>query len=142
MRVPLLPRRGLLVAVLAGLAWPDRAMALSATSYMVFFNSGRSDISPQGGNTLRAFARDASNFGTEADVVVSGHTDSAEASDDLSFARAMAVRDRLIELGVPADGIAVSVYADRRPLVPTGPNTREPQNRRVEIVLTHRQRGR
>jgi OmpA-OmpF porin, OOP family len=138
MRPTRLACRGLLL--LAGLAWAGGAMALSPVSYIVFFNSGKADISPQGDNTLKAFAE---LFGKiDADAVVDAHTDSAEASDALSIARGMAVRDRLIELGVPADRIAVQINADRQMLVPTGPNTREPQNRRVAITFSVRQRRR
>ena len=53
----------------------------------------------------------------------------------LSLRRADAVRSELVRDGVPASVIAVHGYGDTHLLVPTGPNAREPQNRRVEIVL-------
>ncbi|MBQ5774021.1 MAG: OmpA family protein, partial [Acetobacter sp.] len=45
------------------------------------------------------------------------------------------VEAELIRNGVPASEIVIRGYGDSNPLVPTGPNTREPQNRRVEIIL-------
>jgi len=49
--------------------------------------------------------------------------------------RAQAVAAELVRLGVARTAIDISAYGDTRPLVATAPNTREPQNRRVEIVL-------
>ena len=40
-----------------------------------------------------------------------------------------------MRLGVPKNIIDIKAFGDTKPLVPTGPQTREPQNRRVEIVL-------
>jgi outer membrane protein OmpA-like peptidoglycan-associated protein len=37
--------------------------------------------------------------------------------------------------GVPASEISIHAYGETHLLVPTGPGVREPQNRRVEIVL-------
>jgi outer membrane protein OmpA-like peptidoglycan-associated protein len=37
--------------------------------------------------------------------------------------------------GVPREAIVVTAYGETRPLVPTADGVREPQNRRVEIVL-------
>ena len=53
----------------------------------------------------------------------------------LSIRRADSVKAELIRDGVPANVIEVHGYGDTHLLVPTGPNVREPQNRRVEIIL-------
>ena len=53
----------------------------------------------------------------------------------LSLRRAGSVRATLIRDGVAAAAIRVHGFGDARRLVPTGPDVREPQNRRVEIVL-------
>ena len=53
----------------------------------------------------------------------------------LSIRRAKSVKAELIRDGVPATAIDIHGYGESHPLVPTGPNTREPQNRRVEIIL-------
>lgn len=49
---------------------------------------------------------------------------------DYTLTKKGSIRD-----GVPASAIDVHGYGEAHPLVPTGPNTREPQNRRVEIIL-------
>jgi outer membrane protein OmpA-like peptidoglycan-associated protein len=36
---------------------------------------------------------------------------------------------------VPKNVITIQGFGESHPLVPTGPNVREPQNRRVEIIL-------
>lgn len=67
-----------------------------------------------------------------------GHADSA-GSDAYNFAlserRAEAVKAALVRLGVASDGVAVSWKGEKDPLIQTTDGIREPQNRRVEIVL-------
>jgi outer membrane protein OmpA-like peptidoglycan-associated protein len=53
----------------------------------------------------------------------------------LSLRRANAVKDSLVREGVPASAITVIGRGESNPLVPTGDGVREPQNRRVEIVV-------
>jgi hypothetical protein len=53
----------------------------------------------------------------------------------LSLRRANAVKNEMVRQGVPADAIAVVGKGETQLLVPTGDNVREPQNRRVEIVV-------
>jgi outer membrane protein OmpA-like peptidoglycan-associated protein len=45
------------------------------------------------------------------------------------------VAAELVRDGVPRAEIDIHAYGDTRPLVPTAPGVREPQNRRVEIIL-------
>jgi outer membrane protein OmpA-like peptidoglycan-associated protein len=45
------------------------------------------------------------------------------------------VAAELVRDGVPRDEIAVMGYGEANPLVPTAKGVREPQNRRVEIIL-------
>ncbi len=42
---------------------------------------------------------------------------------------------QLVKDGVPKKDIVITGFGETNPLVPTGPNVREPQNRRVEIVI-------
>jgi outer membrane protein OmpA-like peptidoglycan-associated protein len=53
----------------------------------------------------------------------------------LSLRRANAVKDALVRNGVPATAIAVVGRGEQGLLVPTADGVREPQNRRVEIVM-------
>ncbi|MFM9577855.1 OmpA family protein, partial [Streptomyces turgidiscabies] len=45
------------------------------------------------------------------------------------------VKNQLVTEGVPATAIQVIGKGEESPLVATGDNVREPQNRRVEIVI-------
>jgi outer membrane protein OmpA-like peptidoglycan-associated protein len=53
----------------------------------------------------------------------------------LSQRRADSVAAELVSDGVPKDEIVTQAFGDTNPLVPTAEGVREPQNRRVEIVL-------
>ena len=53
----------------------------------------------------------------------------------LSQRRAEAVASELVARGVNRGEIGVSAFGESRPLVQTADGVREPQNRRVEIVL-------
>jgi OOP family OmpA-OmpF porin len=53
----------------------------------------------------------------------------------LSLKRARTVSAELVRLGVPQSTIAIMAFGDTHPLVPTAAGVREPQNRRVEIIL-------
>ena len=53
----------------------------------------------------------------------------------LSLRRANAVKDALVRDGVPAQAITVIGRARQGLLVQTADGVREPQNRRVEIVI-------
>jgi outer membrane protein OmpA-like peptidoglycan-associated protein len=53
----------------------------------------------------------------------------------LSLRRANAVKNALVREGVPAAAITVIGRGEQGLLVPTADGVREPQNRRVEIVV-------
>ena len=53
----------------------------------------------------------------------------------LSQRRAQSVMSELVRLGIPAGNIVISWKGETEPLVPTPDGVREPQNRRVEIIL-------
>ena len=53
----------------------------------------------------------------------------------LSLRRANAVKNALVGEGVPATEISVVGRGEAQPLVQTADGVREPQNRRVEIVM-------
>ncbi len=69
---------------------------------------------------------------------MNGYTDtsgSAKYNQGLSVRRAQAVAAELVKDGVPRQAITIQGFGETHLLVPTGPNVREPQNRRVEIIL-------
>jgi len=116
----------------------SKAAALTPPSFMVFFSPNSPAITPLGDKAIEWAASAYQQRGIQARIVVSAHTDGAEAQSsriDLSPERGSAVKRRLIALGVPADKIEVEAYTDSRPLARVMPGTAEPQNRRVEIVF-------
>jgi OmpA-OmpF porin, OOP family len=107
------------------------------TSYMVFFDFNRSDLTPEAMEVVASAAAAARSSGMVR-IVVTGHTDtvgSASYNQRLSERRALAVKSQLVADGVPEAGIATIGKGFKDPLVPTGPNVREPQNRRAVIDL-------
>ncbi len=105
--------------------------------FIVFFDWDKSDLRPD----ALAILRDAAGYaksGGFTRIVATGHADRSGPDAynmRLSQRRAEAVRGELMRLGVPADYITTVAKGEREPLVPTPDGVREPQNRRVEIVL-------
>jgi outer membrane protein OmpA-like peptidoglycan-associated protein len=135
------------VAVLAGVAYkfgapavalpPPAANPASAPSFMVFFDWDRSNLSQQALNTIKQ-ASDQFKATGKARITATGHTDKSGPENynmALSLRRANTVKDALVRDGVPAMAISVIGKGETQPLVPTADGVREPQNRRVEIVL-------
>jgi OOP family OmpA-OmpF porin len=109
----------------------------SAPSFMVFFDWDRSNLSQQALNTIKQ-ASDQFKATGKARITATGHTDKSGPDDynmALSLRRANAVKDALVRDGVPPMAISVIGKGETQPLVPTADGVREPQNRRVEIVL-------
>ena len=71
-------------------------------------------------------------------IAVNGYTDTSGTpgyNQKLSIRRADAVAGELVRDGVPRNVISIQGFGETHLLVPTGANVREPQNRRVEIVI-------
>ena len=116
---------------------PPPAPMPAATSFMVFFDWDRSNLSQQALATIGQAAQAFKAKGS-ARITATGHTDTSGPENynmALSLRRANAVKDALVQNGVPATAIAVVGRGEQGLLVPTPDGVREPQNRRVEIVL-------
>ena len=116
---------------------PPPPPVVQPPSFMVFFDWDRSNLSAQALNTIKQAAQAYKSKGN-ARVTATGHTDTSgpEAYNmALSLRRANAVKDALVREGVPAAAIAVIGRGEQNLLVQTGDGVREPQNRRVEIVI-------
>ncbi len=116
---------------------PPPAPVVAPPSFMVFFDWDRSNLSAQALNTIKQ-AAGAYKAKGNARITATGHTDTSDTEAynmALSLRRANAVKDALVREGVPATAIAVVGRGEQGLLVQTGPNVREPQNRRVEIVI-------
>jgi hypothetical protein len=104
---------------------------------MVFFALGRSDLDADALNVISQAAADYQRSG-QAQVNVIGHTDtsgSAERNQRLSVRRAEAVESALVREGVPATSTVTIARGQEDLLVPTADGVREPENRRVEILV-------
>jgi opacity protein-like surface antigen len=116
---------------------PPAAPPVAPPSFMVFFDWDRSNLSDQALNTIRQAAAAFKSKGN-ARITATGHTDTSGPESynmALSLRRANAVKDALVREGVPAAAIAVIGRGEQGLLVQTGDGVREPQNRRVEIVI-------
>lgn len=106
-------------------------------NFLVFFDFDRSDVSDEADSILNDAAAYARANGAVR-IAASGHADrsgSDEYNMALSMRRGNAVKARLLALGVPESEITVAAKGETEPLVATEDGVREPQNRRVEIVL-------
>jgi outer membrane protein OmpA-like peptidoglycan-associated protein len=108
-----------------------------ARSYLLFFDWDRADLSTRALQIIADAARNSTQMKyTKLDV--SGHADLSGThayNQGLSLRRANAVAQQLVKNGVPENAIVITALGDTKPLVPTAPGVREPQNRRVEIVI-------
>ncbi len=121
----------------AGLAPPPAAPPSGVKSFIVFFDFDRANLTGTALTTIKQAASEA-KAGNVARITVTGHADRSGTDAynmALSLRRANAVKDQLVREGIPAAGIAIVGRGESQPLVPTADGVREPQNRRVEIVL-------
>ncbi len=116
---------------------PPPPAATAKKSFIVFFDFDKSNITSQAQTTIND-AVAAAKAGNSARVTLTGHTDrsgSEQYNMALSLRRAEAVKANMIKQGIPASAIVVIGKGESQPLVPTADGVREPQNRRVEIVI-------
>jgi OOP family OmpA-OmpF porin len=108
-----------------------------ARSYLVFFDWDKATLTDR----ARQIIKEAADNSTRVQftrIEVSGYTDTSgtpKYNQGLSVRRAQAVSAELVKDGVPRNAITIQGFGDTHLLVPTGPGVREPQNRRVEIVI-------
>ncbi len=111
--------------------------APAARSYLVFFDWDKATLTDRARGIVRDAAT-AAGKGVHTRIDVNGNADTSGShtyNQGLSMRRAQAVAAELVHDGVAKTDIAITASGDTHLLVPTGPGVREPQNRRVEIVL-------
>jgi OmpA-OmpF porin, OOP family len=108
-----------------------------ARSYLVFFDWDKAVLTDR----ARQIVSEAAVNSTKVQytrIEVNGYTDTSgtpKYNQGLSVKRAQAVAAELVKDGVSAGAIAIQGFGETHLLVPTGANVREPQNRRVEIII-------
>jgi outer membrane protein OmpA-like peptidoglycan-associated protein len=108
-----------------------------ARSYLVFFDWDKYSLTDRARQIIAEAAANSTKV-QYTKIEVNGYTDTSGTPKynlGLSVRRARAVQAELIKDGVPANAITIQGFGDTRLLVPTGPGVREPQNRRVEIII-------
>ena len=106
-------------------------------NFIVFFDWDRSNLTEDARTIVQAAARTSKEVPITV-IEATGHADRSGTDRynmGLSQRRAEAVKAELIRLGVASSDIAILWKGEREPLVETADGVREPQNRRVEIIL-------
>jgi OOP family OmpA-OmpF porin len=109
-----------------------------ARSYLVFFDWDKATLTPRAQQIIAEAAANSTKV-TYTQIQVNGYTDTSgtpQYNRGLSIRRAQTVAAELVKDGVPKGAIAIQGFGETHLLVPTGPGVREPQNRRVEIVIS------
>ena len=120
----------------APVAQPTPPMA-PARTYLVFFDWDRADLTTRARQIIAEAAQASTRVQTTR-IEVNGYTDlsgTAAYNERLSVRRAESVQAELVRDGVPRQEIMIHGFGETHPLVPTAQGVREPQNRRVEIIL-------
>ncbi len=108
-----------------------------ARSYLVFFDWDKATLTDRARQIIREAAENSTHV-QFTQIEVNGYTDTSgtpQYNMGLSIRRANAVAAELVRDGVPRNAISIHGFGQTHLLVPTGPGVREPQNRRVEIII-------
>lgn len=106
-------------------------------NFLVFFDWDKADITAEAQKIIEQ-AVAYTKQGNFARVELVGHADRSGTNKynmALSLRRANAVKAAMVKLGLGANAIGLTGKGEEQPLVPTADGVREPQNRRVEILL-------
>ena len=112
------------------------APVAAARTFLVFFDWSKSDLTDRARQIIGEAASARGQGVTR--IEVNGFTDrsgSDSFNQGLSERRANAVAAELVRRGVPRNEIVTRGFGEANNLVPTADGVREPQNRRVEIIL-------
>lgn len=105
--------------------------------FIVFFNWDKSNLT----STAQSIVNDAKAYAMREGsvrITATGHADRSGSNAynlGLSERRAQSVKAELVRLGIPENDIAIMWKGEAENLVRTADGVREPQNRRVEIII-------
>ena len=108
-----------------------------ARSYLIFFEWDKATLTGRARQIIADAATASTKLATTR-IETNGYTDTSgtpQYNQALSIQRAEAVAAELIKDGVPKSVISIQGFGETHPLVQTGAGVREPQNRRVEIII-------
>ena len=106
-------------------------------NFIVFFDFDKSNLRADA-QKIVSDAADYAKKNGKARINLTGHADTSGTAAynlGLSERRAKAVKAELARLGISENNVVVMFKGESQPLVATGDGVKEPQNRRVEIVL-------
>lgn len=119
-------------------AAPAPAAAPQASrTFLVFFDWNRADLTERARQIINEAVQHARSQRTTR-IEVAGHADrsgTVQYNQALSRRRAETVAAELVRRGIAREDIAITALGETQPLVPTADDVREPQNRRVEILV-------
>jgi peptidoglycan-associated lipoprotein len=104
----------------------------------LFFGYDQSEVSPEGQTVLNANAEIMKKFPTWV-ITIEGHADergTAEYNLALGERRALAARNYLVSLGIPADRLRTVSYGKEFPFDPGHTEDAYSKNRRAHFVVT------
>jgi outer membrane protein OmpA-like peptidoglycan-associated protein len=111
-------------------------------SNSIFFRTGQSQLLPLASEKLDKVAEVLKDQGSGKVITIMGHTDSkgsTQLNQRLSQERAEAVRNYLMQQGVPAAQIKAVGMGEERPVANNSTAEGRANNRRVEIVVDNGQ---
>jgi len=103
-----------------------------------YFDFDKSNLKPEGKQTLNELTRDMGDLNSVAEIEVVGHTDSigTEAyNQGLSERRATTVKNYLISKDVPSNRIEMEGRGESEPVATNETREGRAKNRRVEITI-------
>jgi len=121
----------------APLAGGPNAGMIPDYPFVLFFEWDSADLSAGGAEVLDNVADKYRRVGGK--VTIAGFADKSGAGDynrDLSQRRVGVVRAYLASKEIPANAIVTQAYGEAKPVVDTADGMREPQNRRVEVMVS------
>ncbi|MBW6396947.1 OmpA family protein [Roseomonas sp. HJA6] len=116
---------------------PPAAAPVQQRSFIVFFDWNSATLTERARQIIAEAAQQV-RAQRSTRIEVAGHADrtgTVQYNQALSRRRADIVAAELVRLGVAQQDIVITALGESQPLVPTPENVREPQNRRVEIIL-------
>jgi len=122
----------------AKLAAQQTARGMVLTLSGVLFDTGKSTLKPGASATLDRVSSYMNQF-PKTRLLVEGHTDSqgsADTNQQLSYARAEAVADALVQRGIPRNRLDIAGRGPEMPVASNNTAEGRQQNRRVEMVFS------